>query len=172
MSRRLGKRNGKRAQGRIGPALLALLLVSGGCGWMPAVYVESPFGRSGYIELKDAAVLTEPSPRIAVTIVNQKGSSLSVSIEIDEVEGSDDCRNTVRLRANESHRYVCPQRAVFAGKRFNAEIVVYRDLGEYQQDVKWKRYINRWHLEKRDPKLALSPPKERAWDPPSGASTG
>jgi hypothetical protein len=36
----------------------------------------------------------------------------------------------------------------------------YRDLGTYNTDRKWVRYVNRWHLEKRDPTLRLSPPKE------------
>ncbi|MHC5027401.1 MAG: zinc-dependent metalloprotease, partial [Planctomycetota bacterium] len=47
-----------------------------------------------------------------------------------------------------------------ADERIGYFTTVYRDLGEYQQDTKWKRYVNRWHLEKRDPKLTLSPPKE------------
>ncbi len=37
---------------------------------------------------------------------------------------------------------------------------VYRDLGKFTDKDKWVRYINRWHVEKRDPKLAMSPPKE------------
>ncbi len=37
---------------------------------------------------------------------------------------------------------------------------VYRDLGKFTDQEKWVRYINRWHVEKRDPKLKLSPPKE------------
>ena len=37
---------------------------------------------------------------------------------------------------------------------------VYRDLGKMTGDQKWVRYINRWSLEKADPKLKLSPPKE------------
>lgn len=36
----------------------------------------------------------------------------------------------------------------------------YRDLGKYRDDQKWVRYINRWHLEKREPNLRLSPPKK------------
>ncbi len=36
----------------------------------------------------------------------------------------------------------------------------YRDLGKFNNDEKWVRYINRWRLEKADPKLAMSPPKE------------
>ena len=36
----------------------------------------------------------------------------------------------------------------------------YRDLGQYGTEDNNTRYINRWNLEKRDPKLTLSPPKE------------
>ncbi len=36
----------------------------------------------------------------------------------------------------------------------------YRDLGKYRSDEKYVRYINRWHLEKRDPKLNMSLPKQ------------
>jgi len=36
----------------------------------------------------------------------------------------------------------------------------YRDLGQFDWDNVNTRYINRWHLEKADPKLKLSPPKE------------
>jgi hypothetical protein len=36
----------------------------------------------------------------------------------------------------------------------------YSDLGQYEDDKTKIRYINRWHLEKRDPRLKLSPPKE------------
>jgi hypothetical protein len=36
----------------------------------------------------------------------------------------------------------------------------YRDLGKFRSDEVWTRYINRWHLEKADPKLRMSPPKQ------------
>lgn len=36
----------------------------------------------------------------------------------------------------------------------------YRDLGKFKSDEVWNRYINRWDLQKRDPKLKMSPPKE------------
>lgn len=36
----------------------------------------------------------------------------------------------------------------------------FRDLGKFKQDEVWVRYINRWHIEKADPKLRLSPPKQ------------
>ncbi len=36
----------------------------------------------------------------------------------------------------------------------------YLDLGKYHDEDKWIRYINRWNVQKRDPKLSLSPPKQ------------
>ncbi len=36
----------------------------------------------------------------------------------------------------------------------------FRDLGKMRDDQTTTRLINRWHLEKADPKLAMSPPKE------------
>jgi hypothetical protein len=36
----------------------------------------------------------------------------------------------------------------------------FRDLGKFRNDEVWTRYINRWQLEKADPKLKLSPPKK------------
>lgn len=47
-----------------------------------------------------------------------------------------------------------------ADERVGYFTTTYRDLGKFEQDKKWTRYINRWHLEKRDPKLKISPPKE------------
>jgi hypothetical protein len=37
---------------------------------------------------------------------------------------------------------------------------VYRDIGDPGAETQWQRYINRWHLEKAEPSLKLSPPKE------------
>ncbi len=36
----------------------------------------------------------------------------------------------------------------------------YRDLGKFNNDEKWVRYINHWNLQKADPSLKMSPPKE------------
>ncbi len=38
--------------------------------------------------------------------------------------------------------------------------VSWRDLGKFRDDEVWQRNITRWHLEKADPSLKLSPPKE------------
>lgn len=47
-----------------------------------------------------------------------------------------------------------------ADERVGYFTTVYRDLGKFTDEDKWIRYINRWNLEKADPKLKLSPPKE------------
>ncbi|HEX6883365.1 MAG TPA: zinc-dependent metalloprotease [Planctomycetota bacterium] len=36
----------------------------------------------------------------------------------------------------------------------------WRDLGKFRDDEVWQRSITRWHLEKADPSLKLSPPRE------------
>jgi hypothetical protein len=47
-----------------------------------------------------------------------------------------------------------------ADERVGYFTTVYRDLGKFSDEEKWIRYINRWNVEKADPKLKLSPPKE------------
>ena len=47
-----------------------------------------------------------------------------------------------------------------ADQRVGYFVTTYTDLGKYDAKEKSRRMINRWHLEKADPKLALSPPKE------------
>jgi hypothetical protein len=46
-----------------------------------------------------------------------------------------------------------------ADERVGFFTTVYRDLGKVTDKEKWVRYANRWHLEKRDPSLKMSPPK-------------
>ena len=47
-----------------------------------------------------------------------------------------------------------------ADDRVGYFMTTYRDLGKFRDDQVRTRYINRWRLEKADPKLKLSPPKE------------
>ncbi|MEN0019594.1 MAG: zinc-dependent metalloprotease [Planctomycetota bacterium] len=47
-----------------------------------------------------------------------------------------------------------------ADQRVGYFTTVYRDLGKFDEDEKWVRYINRWNLQKADRSLTLSPPKE------------
>lgn len=47
-----------------------------------------------------------------------------------------------------------------ADQRIGYFTTSYSDYGKYEGDDTDVRYVNRWHLEKRDPKLKLSPPKQ------------
>lgn len=47
-----------------------------------------------------------------------------------------------------------------ADTRIGYFTTAYNDLGKFNDPDTWVRYINRWHLEKADPSLKLSPPKE------------
>lgn len=47
-----------------------------------------------------------------------------------------------------------------ADERVGYFTTTYDDYGKYQADETRVRYVNRWHLEKRDPKLKMSPPKK------------
>ncbi|HUF62156.1 MAG TPA: zinc-dependent metalloprotease [Verrucomicrobiales bacterium] len=47
-----------------------------------------------------------------------------------------------------------------ADERVGYFVTNYNDLGKFEEDQTAVRYINRWHLEKADPSLKLSPPKE------------
>ena len=47
-----------------------------------------------------------------------------------------------------------------ADERIGYFTTSYRDLGKYKDDETTVRFINRWHLEKADPSLKLSPPKQ------------
>lgn len=47
-----------------------------------------------------------------------------------------------------------------ADERTGYFTTVYRDLGKFVDSEKWVRYINRWNIQKSDPKLKLCGPKE------------
>lgn len=47
-----------------------------------------------------------------------------------------------------------------ADPRLGYFTTTYEELGKPGADEPWTRYINRWHLEKADPSLSMSPPKQ------------
>ena len=59
---------------------------------------------------------------------------------------------------------VIPDKTGYKSRKADARIgyftTTHRDLGNPGADTPWVRYVNRWMLEKADPKLRLSPPKE------------
>lgn len=79
---------------------------------------------------------------IAYEVPMYDGMLKSLHFSVSKVEGSDGFKPR---KADERIGY------------FQTE---YSDYGKYQEDETEVRYINRWHLEKRDPNLRLSPPKQ------------
>ena len=47
-----------------------------------------------------------------------------------------------------------------ADQRIGSFTTAYRDLGKFTDDEVVVRYVNRWNIQKQDPKLKLSPPKQ------------
>jgi len=86
-----------------------------------------------------------------VAVSNPKKVPLWVRVEIDQLEGDDDCMATFKLEPRMSHLYTCPQTFVAAGKRFRAEAIVYRDSGNTEIAETIRRLIEL----KRGPKGQL-----------------
>ena len=122
-------------------AVLLTALISPGCSKLPSVHLDSPFGKSNWVELHDARVVTDPAPALAVTVVNLTDKQLSVRVVIDEIEGRDDCQNSFRLISEQSVDYSCEQIFVAEGKRFRAEILVYKDWGQTKLAERIRRLI-------------------------------
>ncbi len=59
---------------------------------------------------------------------------------------------------------VIPDRTGYQPRKADSRVgyftTTHQDLGNFSAKETWVRYINRWKLEKRDPSLKLSPPKE------------
>jgi len=124
--------------------LCTLLLVSCwavACSGLPTVHFNNPFGRSDWVELSDASVTTGAAPALNVTITNRVADPIWIRMMIDEVEGRNDCANNFRLGPEQSHRYVCPQAFVNAGKRYVAELTVFRDRGNTQVAELIRRHV-------------------------------
>ena len=56
-----------------------------------------------------------------------------------------------------------PMKSTYKPRKADARVgyftTIYSDYGKYSDDETNVRFINRWHLEKRDPSLKVSPPK-------------
>lgn len=96
---------------------------------LPTLSFDPAFGRSNWVEFRDARVIDDPTPALTVTISNRKNVPLWIRMEIDELEGEDDCMNVFKLEAKSSHPYLCAQTFIRAGKRFRVQAVIYKDVG-------------------------------------------
>jgi hypothetical protein len=128
-------------RGRISCALFVAASVVFGCRSLPSVEFSPPFGRSNWVSLEDAQVIDGARPALAVTIANERDRPIWIRMEIDEIEGWNDCTNSFRLDPQTSHRYSCPQTSIAAGTRFRAELLVFRDRGNTQAAERIRRLI-------------------------------
>jgi len=77
-----------------------------------------------------------------------------------EIVGNGDRLQTLHYSFSEVPDRSAGFKPRLADERVGYFTTSYSDLSKYEEDETRVRYINRWHLEKRDPKLKLSPPKE------------
>ena len=96
--------------------------------------------QSGLIKIKKAKVFPK-NIEVAFEVPMSNGILKTLHYSISEIKGSDSYKPRV------------------ADQRIGYFTTSYDDYGKYNEDDTAVRYINRWHLEKRDPKLKLSPPK-------------
>jgi len=93
-------------------------------------------------DLTSAKVFPE-NVEIAFEIVGNRGQLQTIHYSFSEVPASN---NGFKPRE--------------ADERVGYFTTAFSDLSKYDDEETRVRYINRWHLEKRDPKLKLSPPKQ------------
>jgi hypothetical protein len=77
-----------------------------------------------------------------------------------EIVGSSGRFQTIHYSFSEVPSGSSSFKARKADERVGYFTTAFSDLSKYTDDETRVRYINRWHLEKRDPSLQLSPPKE------------
>ena len=105
-------------------------------GWM-SVYGS----QTNLVTIKEAKAFPS-NVEIAYELPFYGGQLKTLHFSISEIEGSDDFEPRM------------------ADQRIGYFLTEHEDYGKYQEDETAVRYINRWHLEKRDEKLKLSPPKQ------------
>ncbi len=123
---------------RGGPVIdLDNLLVSNASVFFGSSYRPS----RSLISIKKAKVFPK-NVEVAFEVPMSGGNLKTIHYSISKIEGS----KTYKPRK--------------ADQRIGYFTTSYSDYGKYERDETRVRYINRWHLEKRDPSLKLSPPKE------------
>jgi len=100
-----------------------------GCSALPTLRFDPPFGRSDWVEFQDSRVVAGSISALAVTISNRRNVPLWIRMEIDEIDGDNDCMNILKLEPETKVPYSCPQASLGAGRRFRVQATVYKDSG-------------------------------------------
>ena len=98
-------------------------------------------GKSSLIKIKKAKAF-EKNTEVAFEVPMSNGELKSLHYSISKIEGAPSYK---------------PRKA---DQRIGYFTTSYSDYGKYETDDTKVRFINRWHLEKREPKLKMSPPKQ------------
>ncbi|MEM8667359.1 MAG: zinc-dependent metalloprotease [Planctomycetota bacterium] len=113
--------------------------------------------------LGNASTFFGPSVRITNSRIKKVASAkvFPENVEVAfEVVGSGNRFQTLHYSFSEVPMTSTGFKPRKADERVGYFTTTYSDLSKYTDNETKIRYINRWHLEKRDPKLKLSPPKE------------
>ena len=97
--------------------------------------------KSSLLKIKKAAAFKK-NIEIAYEAPSSRGSLKTLHYSISEIKGSKGFK---------------PRKA---DQRIGYFLTSYDDYGKYEADDTEVNYINRWHLEKRDDSLKMSPPKK------------
>ncbi|MDJ0737813.1 MAG: zinc-dependent metalloprotease [Nostocaceae cyanobacterium] len=92
------------------------------------------------------------------TVLNFSGSGDNTQSALNSL--ADSRGFTLRVHYSLSQLPQNNYRPRFADERVGYFITAYQDLSNDDRNDPFVRYINRWHLEKKDPKAAISPPKK------------
>ena len=98
-------------------------------------------GKSNLIKIKKAKPF-EKNAEVAFEVPMSNGELKTLHYSISKIQGAP----TYKPRK--------------ADQRIGYFTTSYSDYGKYETDDTKIRFINRWHLEKREPKLKMSPPKQ------------
>ncbi len=136
--------------------LLDVPIVAMGPGGGPVIDLDA-------LLVENATKFFGPSVRISNTHISQLSSAkvFPSNIEIAfEIVGNRGRLQTIHYSFSEVPATTNGFKPREADERVGYFTTAFSDLSKYKDDETRIRYINRWHLQKRDPNLKLSPPKE------------
>lgn len=136
--------------------LLDVPIVAMGPGGGPVIDMDA-------LLIGNATKFFGPSVRISNSRISslQSAKVFPKNIEIAfEIVGSRNRLQTIHYSFSEVPSTANGFKPRVADERVGYFTTAFSDLSKYVDDETRVRYINRWHLQKRDSKLKLSPPKE------------
>jgi hypothetical protein len=112
--------------------LVGAAVLVAGCSSLPlpSIRFDPPFGGGDWVEAQDSTVIRKPSAALAANFLNLRDQEISVRIEIDQVDGGNDCMDIFRLGPKEKTGYFCRQASLSENAEYRFDLRVYDDLGD------------------------------------------